>query len=275
SWCAGRNLSTAIHEGKASWTFPIYPLYHDHIVSFTPNYLIPRIIMPGTLYLVSTPIGNLEDLTFRAIRILRDVHFIAAENPQVTKLLLDHYAIETPMTTYHQLNKEEKTPLILKRLQDGNHAALVCDAGTPVIADPGALLISKALAAGITVSSVPGPCAIMAALSSSGLPSDEFVFLGMFPQRLTARRRFAVTLDEETRTAILFISVKQLPTALELLYPILGRRRIVAANNLTTGNEAVSRGRVSELLERFSRNPLEGEVTLIIEGSRKKGTDGV
>jgi 16S rRNA (cytidine1402-2'-O)-methyltransferase len=115
----------------------------------------------------------------------------------------------------------------------------------------------------------------MAALSSSGLPSDEFVFLGMFPQRLTARRRFAVTLDEETRTAILFISVKQLPTALELLYPILGRRRIVAANNLTTGNEAVSRGRVSELLERFSRNPLEGEVTLIIEGSRKKGTDGV
>lgn len=231
--------------------------------------------MPGTLYLVSTPIGNLEDLTFRAVRILRDVHFIAAENPQVTKQLLDHYAIETPMTTYHQLNKEEKTPLILKRLQDGNHAALVCDAGTPVIADPGALLISKALAAGITVSSVPGASAIMAALSSSGLPSDEFVFLGMFPQRLTARRRFAVTLGEETRTAVLFISVKQLPTVLELLHPVLGRRRIVAANNLTTGNEAVSRGRVSELLERFSRNPLEGEVTLIIEGRRKKGTDGV
>jgi 16S rRNA (cytidine1402-2'-O)-methyltransferase len=226
--------------------------------------------MPGTLYLVSTPIGNLEDLTFRAVKILRDVHFIAAENPQVTKQLLDHYEIETPMTTYHQLNKEEKTPLILKRLQDGNDAALVCDAGTPVIADPGALLISKALAAGITVSAVPGACAIMAALSSSGLPSDEFVFLGVFPQRLAARRRFAVTLGEETRTAVLFISVKQLPTALELLRPVLGRRRIVAANNLTTRNQAVLRGRVSELLERFSRNPLEGEVTLIIEGSRKK-----
>jgi len=226
--------------------------------------------MLGVLYLVSTPIGNLEDLTFRAVKILRDVHFIAAENPQVTKQLLDHYEIETPMTTYHQLNKEEKTPLILKRLQDGNDAALVCDAGTPVIADPGALLISKALAAGITVSSVPGACAIMAALSLSGLPSDEFVFLGMFPQRLTARRRFTVTLGEETRTAILFISVKQLPTALELLYPILGRRRIAAANNLTTGNEAVFRGTAPDLLHTFRSSLMAGEVTLIIEGRKKK-----
>jgi 16S rRNA (cytidine1402-2'-O)-methyltransferase len=226
--------------------------------------------MPGTLYLVSTPIGNLEDLTFRAVKILRDVHFIAAENPQVTKQLLDHYAIETPVTSYHQLNKEEKTPLILKRLQDGNHAALVCDAGTPVIADPGALLISKALAADITVSAVPGACAIMAALSSSGLPSDEFVFLGVFPQRLAARRRFAVTLGEETRTAILFISVKQLPTALELLRPVLGRRRIVAANNLTTGSEALFRGAVPDLLHTFRSRLMEGEVTLIIEGRKKK-----
>jgi 16S rRNA (cytidine1402-2'-O)-methyltransferase len=216
--------------------------------------------MPGILYLVSTPIGNLEDLTFRAVKILRDVHFIAAENPQGTKQLLDHY----------ELNKEEKTPLILKRLQDGNDAALVCDAGTPVIADPGALLISKALAAGITVSSVPGACAITAALSLSGLPSDEFVFLGMFPHRLTARRRFAVTLGEETRTAILFISVKQLPIALELLYPILGRRRIVAANNLTTGNEALFRGTVPDLLHTFRSSLMAGEVTLIIEGRKKK-----
>ena len=227
--------------------------------------------MPGTLYLVSTPIGNLEDLTFRAVKILRNVHFIAAENPQVTRQLLDHYAIETPVTTYHQLNKEVKTPLILKRLQDGNHAALVCDAGTPVIADPGAFLISKALAAGIAVSSVPGASAILAALSSSGLPADEFVFLGMFPQRPVARRRFAAAFGEEPRTAVFFISVTQLETALNLLHPILGKRRIVVANNLTTANEALLRGRVSDLLEELSRNPLKGEVTLIIEGSRKKG----
>lgn len=226
--------------------------------------------MPGTLYLVSTPIGNLEDLTFRAVKILRHVHFIAAENPQVTRQLLDHYAIETPVTTYHQLNKEEKTPLILKRIQDGNHAALVCDAGTPVIADPGAFLISKALAAGIAVSSVPGASAILAALPSSGLPSDEFVFLGMFPQRPVARRKFTAALGVETRTAVVFISVKQLLTALDLLRPVLGGRRIVTAHNLTTSSEALFRGTVPELLHTFKSSPLEGDVTLIIEGRKKK-----
>lgn len=227
-------------------------------------------IMPGILYLVSTPIGNFEDLTFRAVKMLRAVRFIAAENPQVTKQLLDHYAIETPVTTYHQLNKEEKTPLILKQLQDGNHAALVCDAGTPVIADPGAFLISKALAAGIAVSSVPGASAILAALSSSGLPSDAFVFLGLFPQRPVARRRLAAALGEETRTAVLFISVKQLLTALELLSPMLGKRQVVAAHNLTMRSEALFRGAVPDLRRTFRTTPLEGEVTLIIEGRRKK-----
>jgi len=226
--------------------------------------------MPGILYLVSTPIGNLEDLTFRAVTILGTVRFIAAENPQVTKQLLNHYAIETPVTTYHQFNKEEKTSLILKRLQEGDHAALVCDAGTPVIADPGAFLISNALAAGITVTPVPGASAVMAALSASGLASDEFVFLGIFPHRSTARHRVALTLEEETRTAVLFISVTQLESALELLSSVLGRRRIVAANNLTTTAEILFRGTVPDLLRTFSTTPLEGEVTLIIEGSRKK-----
>lgn len=227
-------------------------------------------IMPGILYLVSTPIGNFEDLTFRAVKMLRAVRFIAAENPQVTKQLLDHYAIETPVTTYHQLNKEEKTPLILKQLQDGNHAALVCDAGTPVIADPGAFLISKALAAGIAVRSVPGVSAITAALSSSGLPSDAFVFVGMFPHRSVARRQFTAALREETRTAVVFVSVTQLVTALDLLRPVLGRRRIVTAHNLTMQSEALCRGTVPELLHTFKSSPLEGEVTLIIEGRKKK-----
>jgi len=226
--------------------------------------------MPGILYLVSTPIGNLEDLTFRAVKVLRTVHFIAAENPQVTKQLLDHYAVETPVTTYNQSNKEEKTPLILKRLQDGDHAALVCDAGTPVIADPGAFLISNVLGVGITVSPVPGASAVMAALSASGLPSDEFVFLGIFPHQSAARHRVALTLQEETRTAVLFISVKQLESALDMFYSVLDRRRIVVANNLTTTAETLFRGTVPDLLRTFGTRPLEGEVTLIIEGSRKK-----
>ena len=225
--------------------------------------------MPGTLYLVSTPIGNLEDLTFRAVQILRDVQFIAAENPQVTRELLDHYAIETSVTTYHQHNKEEKTPLILNRLQDGHHVALVCDAGTPVIADPGAFLVSKALAAGISVSPVPGASAVMAALSVSGLPCDQFVLLGLFPQQTSARRTLAAALADETRTAVLFISVKQLGTALDLLRPVLGKRKVVAASNLTTMNETLFRGRVPELLQMFSKGPLEGEVTVIIEGKKR------
>ena len=225
--------------------------------------------MPGTLYLVSTPIGNLEDLTFRAVQILRDAQFIAAENPQVTRRLLDHYAIETSITTYHQLNKEEKTPLILNRLQDGHHVALVCDAGTPVIADPGAFLISKALSAGIAVSPVPGASAVLAALCGSGLPCDEFVFLGPFPRQSAARHRLAAALADETRTAVLFMSVKHLGIALELFRPALGRRKIVAAGNLTTSNETFFRGRVAELLQIFNSSSLEGEVTVIIEGKKR------
>lgn len=226
-------------------------------------------LMPGTLYLVSTPIGNLEDLTFRAVRILRDVQFIAAENPQVTRELLDHYAIETPVTTYHHVNKEEKTPLILNRLQHGHHVALVCDAGTPLIADPGAFLISQALAAGIAVSPVPGASAVMAALSASGLPCDEFVFLGLFPQRSSARRTLAATLANETRTAVLFVSVNHLGTALDLFHPILGTRKIVAASNLTTRSETLFRGRVPELRNMLSARRLDGEVTVIIEGKKR------
>jgi 16S rRNA (cytidine1402-2'-O)-methyltransferase len=224
--------------------------------------------MPGTLYLVSTPIGNFDDLTFRAVQILREVQFIAAENPLVTRELLDHYAIETSVTTYHQLNKEEKTPLILNRLQDGHHVALVCDAGTPVIADPGAFLISRALAAGIAVSPVPGASAVVAALSASGLPCDEFVFLGLFPQHSSARRALVAALADEPRTAVLFISVKQLRIALDLFGPVLGMRKVVAASNLTTGRETLFRGRVPELLQMFSKSPLEGDVTVIIEGKK-------
>jgi 16S rRNA (cytidine1402-2'-O)-methyltransferase len=227
--------------------------------------------MPGTLYLVSTPIGNLEDLSFRALKILREVRFIAAEDPQVTRQLLDHYAVETPLTTYHQLNKETQTPLILKRLQDGDHAALVCDAGTPVIADPGAFLVSKVLERGIAVVPVPGASAVMAALCASGLPCDAFVFLGMFPERSAARHRLVDALREETRTAVLFLSVKDVRTALDVLRPMLGKRRMVAAINLTLANEVMFRGTVHELLQTFSGHPLNGEVTLIVEGNRSRG----
>jgi len=139
--------------------------------------------MPGTLYIVSTPIGNLEDMTFRAVRILKEVGVIAAEDTRHTKQLCTHFGIHTPLTSYHDFNKEEKTAVLLERLQAGTDVALVSDAGTPVVSDPGFFLITRAIEAGIRVVPVPGPSAVLAALAGSGLPTDSFRFEGFLPRK--------------------------------------------------------------------------------------------
>ena len=160
--------------------------------------------MPGTLYLVSTPIGNVEDMTLRALRILKAVRFIAAEDPQVTHPLLEHHGIDTPLTTYHGGMKEQVTPLILRRLEEGDDVALVVDAGTPAVADPGAYLVARALASGIAVSSVPGPSAVIAGLPLAAMSCEQFTFLGVFPHRRAARGRLLAQLRSEFRTSGLF-----------------------------------------------------------------------
>lgn len=226
--------------------------------------------MAGTLYLVSTPIGNQEDMTFRAVCILREVQFIAAEDTRITRALLDHYGIDTPLTTYHQLNKEEKTPIILNRLANGHDVALVSDAGTPVIADPGAFLVSNALAAGLRVTSIPGASAITAALALSGIPCTEFVFFGIFPSRSAARRRLAMAMSDEIRTSICFVPASRLQAALDLFRPLLGARRGVIAQDLTTVHEIVLRGTLAELHRNARHHPRGTDVTLIVEGRKKK-----
>jgi 16S rRNA (cytidine1402-2'-O)-methyltransferase len=226
--------------------------------------------MAGTLYLVSTPIGNQEDMTFRAVCILREVQFIAAEDTRITRALLDHYGIDTPLTTYHQLNKEEKTPIILNRLANGHDVALVSDAGTPVIADPGAFLVSNALAAGLRVTSIPGASAITAALALSGIPCTEFVFFGIFPSRSAARRRLAMAMSDEIRTSICFVPASRLQAALDLFRPLLGARRGVIAQDLTTVHETVLRGTLAELHRNARDHPRGTDVTLIVEGGKKK-----
>ena len=160
--------------------------------------------MNGILYIVSTPIGNLEDITYRAHRILNEVDFIAAEDTRHTQKLCSHYGISTTLTSYHDFNKENKTPVLLEKLQEGCSIALVSDAGTPLISDPGYYLLTRAIEADIRVVPIPGPSAILAALTASGLPTDAFHYEGFLPKKSAARFRMLQILVEETRTIILF-----------------------------------------------------------------------
>ena len=222
--------------------------------------------MPGILYVVSTPIGNPEDLTFRALRVLQEVHWIAAKHSRITKQLLDHYSVETPITTYHTLNAEEKAPVLTERLLKGQSGALVSDAGTPVIFDPGFILISQAIASHIQVVPVPGPSAPLAAASGSGLPADALLIQGYVPARSEARRRFLNSLRAEPRTSVLLIQSDRLRQTLERLQPVLGRRRLALAKNLTMPDEEFFRGTAADLLDQVRLRPIKGELTLVIEG---------
>jgi 16S rRNA (cytidine1402-2'-O)-methyltransferase len=226
--------------------------------------------MEGNLYIVSTPIGNLEDLTFRALRILQEVTVIAAEDTRRTQKLCLHYGIGTPLTSYHDFNKEGKTPILLKCLEEGSSVALVSDAGTPLISDPGYYLVTRATARGIPVIPIPGPSALLAALSASGLPTDSFVFHGFLPKKSGARGRVLNSFIEEKRTIILFETPHRLLATLEALRHTLGDRRVALARELTKSYEEIIRGTVEEVLDRCKNRTIKGEITLVLEGNRKK-----
>lgn len=222
----------------------------------------------GTLYIVSTPIGNLEDITLRALSILRDVQIIAAEDTRHTQKLLRHYNISTAQTSYHDHNKEEKAEVLISRLKEGNNVALVSDAGTPGISDPGYYLINRAIGEGIKVTPIPGPTASIAALSISGLPTDAFVFEGFLPAKRTARQKKLRELSTERRTLILFEAPHRLASTLRDIAEVLGDRRIVLTRELTKVFEEVIRGRVSEVIAKIEGRRLKGEVTLLLEGAQ-------
>jgi 16S rRNA (cytidine1402-2'-O)-methyltransferase len=226
--------------------------------------------MSGTLYVVGTPIGNVEDLSFRALRVLKTVRFIAAEDPYVTQRLLNHYGIETPLTAYHNGNKEEKAPVFMARLAEGTDMALVCDAGTPALFDPGSFLISAALDRGICVTPVPGPSAATTAVSVSGIQSDAFVVQGRLPDRADARRRAIISVCHETRPVVLLLDARYLRSTLELIHAEGGARRLILGKNLTMPDEAVLRGSAAEIIKALGSQSSEGNVTLLIEGGRNK-----
>ena len=221
--------------------------------------------MPS-LYVVATPIGNLEDITLRALRVLREVELIAAEDTRVTRRLLDRYDICTPLVSYHEHNKISKLPMLLAALDERN-VALVSDAGTPSISDPGSELIEAAAAASITVIPIPGPSAVTSAIAVSGLPIGSFVYLGFLPRKRTDRRKLLLSLQMNTRVLVTFETPRRLIGSLEEIRDILGDRSIVVCRELTKLYEEIFRGTVTEALNYFERP--RGEFTIVITGCRK------
>lgn len=219
----------------------------------------------GTLYLIATPIGNLEDITLRALRLLREARLIAAEDTRHSRRLLNHYAIATPTISYHEHNKLARQGTILAALTDGD-VALVSDAGTPAINDPGYDLVVAAIAAGFAVSSVPGPSAPIAALIASGLPTTQWTYLGFLPSRRNDRRTFLQTYAALPTTLICFETPHRLLAALDDIDALLGNRQMCAARELTKLHEEFVRGTVAEVRAHFAAQAPRGEFVLVIAG---------
>ncbi len=221
----------------------------------------------GTLYLVATPIGNLEDITLRALRVLREVQLIAAEDTRHTRKLLTRYQIKTPLLSYHEHNKQARLPELLQRLEDGS-LALVSDAGTPGLSDPGYELVQAAVAGGHRVSPIPGPAAPIAALVASGLPTDRFVFLGYLPRKTGELDRLLKALLGEPRTMLAFDVPHRLRSTLAAMERSFGSDRPIAVcRELTKLHEEIVRGTVAEVRARFESGDPRGEITLVIAGA--------
>jgi 16S rRNA (cytidine1402-2'-O)-methyltransferase len=222
----------------------------------------------GTLYVVATPIGNLEDITLRALRVLKEVDVIAAEDTRHTQILLNHYGIPTPLTSYHEHNEKTKARQLMSRLERGEQIALVSDAGTPAISDPGYRLAVEAIRGGIPVIPVPGASALTAVLSAGGLPTDRFVFEGFLPAKKRERRARLRALSSETRTLVIYEAPHRLTETLNDLAEILGDREIVLAREVSKVHEEFLRGRLTGVAKQVAGREIKGELTLLIGGSR-------
>jgi 16S rRNA (cytidine1402-2'-O)-methyltransferase len=221
--------------------------------------------MTGTLYLVSTPIGNLEDITLRALRVLREASIIAAEDTRRTGRLLHHYQIETGTTSFHAHNEREKAPALLKRLDAGEAVALVTDAGTPVLSDPGQHLVQAAIAHGVRVEAIPGPSAILTALVTAGVGAEGFTFLGFPPAKSEARKRWFGSNAHNNLPIVIFEAPHRLLASLRDAEATLGDRPMVACRELTKLHEELVRGSISSVLAHFEAHEPRGEFTLIFD----------
>lgn len=224
----------------------------------------------GILYVCGTPIGNLEDITFRAIKILKKVNLIAAEDTRHTKKLLNHYQINTKVTSYYEYNKFKKAPYLVEILKNGQDIALVSDAGMPGISDPGYVLIDLALKNNIKIIPIPGVSALITALVVSGLPTDKFVFEGFLPCKIKERKKFFKSIENEERTVIFYETPHRLKRALKDMLEIWGDRKVVIARELTKMYEEIIRGNLSQVLSQIDSKEIKGEITLVVQGGIKK-----
>lgn len=222
---------------------------------------------PGKLYLCATPIGNLEDITLRALAILREVDLVAAEDTRRTRRLFARYDIHTPLLSYREENRAAAGAKIIARLEDGQKVALVSDAGMPGISDPGHHLVTMCIERGIAVEALPGPNAALTALVISGLAAARFAFEGFLPRKPGARRKALEALLDDARTLVFYESPNRLAAALEDIERVLGDREAAIARELTKKFEEVMRGRVSELRERVGAREVKGEIVLVVEGA--------
>ncbi|MCS6816061.1 MAG: 16S rRNA (cytidine(1402)-2'-O)-methyltransferase [Blastocatellia bacterium] len=223
--------------------------------------------MSGTLYIVATPIGNLEDITLRALRILREVDLIACEDTRQTLKLLHHYGIRRPLVSYHAHNQRKRAEALIARLKEGQNVALVSDAGTPLLSDPGEVLLERAIAERIRVVPIPGPSAITTAAMAAGLPVDRFLFVGFLPARRGPRRAELETLRALPYTLIFFEAPHRLAETLVDMCEILGARPAVLARELTKVHETFERATLAELVERVAKAPIKGEIVLLVAGA--------
>ena len=222
----------------------------------------------GTLYIVATPIGNLKDITYRAVEILKNATFIAAEDTRKSKILLSHFNINKPLISYFEHNKLKRIPQILKRINAGENCALITDAGTPAISDPAYKLIRNAINQNIMIESVPGPSAVLTALTASGLPTDRFIFEGFLPPRKNRKSRLE-RLKDEVATIIFFENPKRLYRTLNDIHKYIGDRPAVIAREMTKIHEEYLRGTVSQLILYTENNKLKGECVILIAKDKK------
>lgn len=224
--------------------------------------------MYGILYLVATPIGNLEDITIRAINTLKNVDVIAAEDTRHTLKLLNHFNISKPLISFYRHNEQIKSDTIIDKLKTGQNIALVSDAGTPAISDPGSILVKDAIENNIKVISIPGPCAAITAITSSGLDTSEFSFIGFLPTNKKLRKEKFLKLEQETKTLIIYEAPHKITSTLNDILENLGDRKITVCRELTKIHEEILRGNVSEIIELLT-NP-KGEFIIILEGNKSQ-----
>lgn len=228
--------------------------------------------MSGTLYVVGTPIGNLKDLSARAIETLKGVDVIACEDTRQTGKLLTHYGIHKPLTSLHDHNERQRTPQLIEQLKSGKSVALVSDGGTPLVSDPGWYLVRRAIDAGIVVSWIPGATALIGALVLSGLPTDRFVFEGFLPAKSGQRRKRLEALKDEPRTVVLYESPHRLLKTLRDIHDVLGDVQVACARELTKMFEEVRRGPVNDLIAHFEHHAPRGEFVVVFHPRRHSGT---